>query len=122
MATGTGSHWGKLPSTRACGLGTIFFAIALMPLVAYSQAQQPATQPARGGGFGGFGRGQAPRPAYIPEAYDDHQNMNEQLGITKLRPGKSGSNQTGKGFDEATANDWMPTLPDVLKMKDGTKV
>ncbi|HEX4793154.1 MAG TPA: hypothetical protein VH370_05150 [Humisphaera sp.] len=122
MASGTRSHWGKLPLTCASGLGAIFFAIALIPLAASAQAQQPATQPARGGFGGGFGRGAAPRPAYIPEGYDDHQNMNEQLGITKLRPGKSGSNQTGKGFDEATANDWMPTLPDVLTMKDGTKV
>ena len=48
--------------------------------------------------------------------------MMDQLGIKALRPGKSGNNQTGKGFDEATANDWMPTMPDVLKMKDGTKV
>ena len=48
--------------------------------------------------------------------------MMDQLGIKALRPGKSGNNQTGPGFDEATANNWMPTLPDVLKMKDGTKV
>jgi hypothetical protein len=57
-----------------------------------------------------------------PVKYDDHQNMMDQLGIKSLRPGKSGSKQTGKGFDEATADDWMPTLPDVLTMKDGTKV
>ena len=54
--------------------------------------------------------------------YNDHQNMMNQLGIKALRPGKSGNNQTGPGFDEATANNWMPTMPDALKMKDGTKV
>ena len=59
---------------------------------------------------------------WIEQGYDDHQNMMDQLGIKALRPGKSGQNQTGPGFDEATANDWMPTMPDVLKMKDGTKV
>jgi hypothetical protein len=48
--------------------------------------------------------------------------MMKQLGIKTLRPGKSGSNQTGPGFEEATANEWMPTMPDALKMKDGTKV
>jgi hypothetical protein len=48
--------------------------------------------------------------------------MMDQLGIKALRPGKSGNNQTGPGFDEATANNWMPTMPDALKMKDGTKV
>jgi len=77
-----------------------------------------------GGGFGGFGgggRGGAPTP-WIEAGYDDHQNMMNQLGIKALRPGKSGNNQTGPGFDEATASDWMPTMPDVLKMKDGTKV
>ncbi len=48
--------------------------------------------------------------------------MMNQLGIKALRPGKSGRNQTGPGFDEATANNWMPTMPDVLKMMDGAKV
>ena len=77
-----------------------------------------------GGGFGGFGGGGrgAPPPAWIEAGYDDHSNMMYQLGVKTLRPGKSGSNQNGPGFDEATANDWMPTMPDVLKMKDGTKV
>jgi len=54
--------------------------------------------------------------------YDDHQNMMDQLGITKLRPGKSGSAQTGPGFDLAMANPWKDTMPDALTMKDGTKV
>lgn len=71
--------------------------------------------------FGGMGRNQAPTP-WIEEEYDDHQNMMDQLGIKALRPGKNGSNQTGPGFDEATANEWMPTMPDALTMKDGTKV
>ena len=65
-------------------------------------------------------RGQS--TAKDPKTYDDHQNMMDQLGIKTLRPGKNGSTQTGKGFDEATADDWMPTLPDVLTMKNGTKV
>src|SRR4051812_38864382 len=56
----------------------------------------------RGGGFGG-GRAAAPRPAFIPEGYDDHQNMMDQLGIKALRPGKNGQNQTGPGFEEASA-------------------
>jgi hypothetical protein len=72
------------------------------------------------GGFGGGGGGAA--PAFIPAGYNDLQNMMDQLGIKALRPGKSGSNQTGKGFDLATANDWMPSMPDALTMKNGTKV
>jgi Spy/CpxP family protein refolding chaperone len=71
-------------------------------------------------GFGGFGVGSS--ASWIPAGYDDHQNMMDQLGIKTLRKGKSGNNQTGQGFDEATANDWMPTMPAVLTMKNGAKV
>jgi len=55
-------------------------------------------------------------------AVDDHKNMMDQLKITALRPGKSGQNQTGPGFELATANAMMSTLPDVLVFKNGTKV
>lgn len=65
--------------------------------------------------------GGAPAP-WIEAGYNDHQNMMGQLGIKTLRPGKNGQTQTGPGFDEATANNWMPSLPDALTMKDGTKV
>ena len=37
-------------------------------------------------GFGGGGRG-GPPPAWIPQGYDDHKNMMDQLGIKALRPG-----------------------------------
>lgn len=57
-----------------------------------------------------------------PAAYDDHQNMIDQLGIKKLRPGKNGQKQTGEGFDEETANIYKDSMPDVLKMNDGTSV
>lgn len=53
-------------------------------------------------------------------AYDDHQNMMDQLGIKKLRPGPDPRNQST--FDEATANPYTISLPDVLTMNDGTKV
>src|SRR5947209_15318961 len=68
-------------------------------------------------GFGGGGRG-GPAPAFIEAGYNDLNNMKDQLGIKTIRKGKNGQNQVGPGFDEATANDWMPTMPDVLKMKD----
>jgi hypothetical protein len=55
-------------------------------------------------------------------AFNDHQNMMDQLHITALRPGKNGNNQTGPGFDLATANPWKDSMPDPLTMKDGTKV
>jgi hypothetical protein len=56
-------------------------------------------------------------------AAQDHRNMMEQLGITRLRPGPSG--QTGAtnsaNYDEAKANPF-PELPDVLTLKNGQKV
>ena len=110
----------------------IAVAIAAMQLVTQAQtnlaAPAGATPGGRGGGggfggggFGGFGGRGAPAP-WIEAGYDDHQNMMDQLGIKSLRPGKSGNNQTGPGFDDATANDWMPTMPDALTMKNGIKV
>ena len=55
----------------------------------------------------------------------DHKNMLEQLGITKLRPGPSGSTAPGTvnpaNYDQAKANPF-PDLPDVLTLKNGTKV
>jgi hypothetical protein len=55
-------------------------------------------------------------------AYNDHQNMMDQLGVKKLRPGRNGQNQTGEGFDEATANVYKDSMPEVLQMSDGTPV
>ena len=83
----------------------VILAAAVMPLM----------------GMGGGGRG-GPAPAYIEQGYNDLQKMKEQLGIKTIRPGKAAGSQTGPGFDEATANAWMPTMPDPLKMKNGTKV
>src|SRR5215471_21514071 len=67
-------------------------------------------------------------PAGMPQpktwtAAEDHQNMKEQLGITKLRPGPSGQETAPNhaNYDEATANPY-PDLPDVLTLKNGTKV
>ena len=54
---------------------------------------------------------------------EDHRNMMEQLGITKLRPGPSGNptapNQAN--YDESKANPF-PILPEVLTLKNGLKV
>jgi len=56
----------------------------------------------------------------IQGAFDDHQNMMDQLGVKTLRRGPDPNNQTT--FDEATANPFRDSMPDVLTMKDGTKV
>jgi hypothetical protein len=107
-------------SLLGLGLTTAFASL----LALFQSTANGADAPAGGmGGMGGLSsRGGAARPTYIEEGYNDHKYMQELLGITKLRPGKSGSNQSGPGFDEATANAWMPTMPDVMKFKNGTKV
>ena len=54
----------------------------------------------------------------------DHRNMMEQLGITKLRPGRNGSaNATNNpaNYDPARANPF-PNLPELLVTKDSRKV
>src|SRR5262245_47336200 len=54
----------------------------------------------------------------------DHRNMMEQLGITKLRPGRNGNaNATNNlaNYDPAKANPF-PEWPDVLTLKNGKKV
>ncbi len=54
------------------------------------------------------------------DGFDDHQHMMDQLGIKQLRPGANPNNQSV--FDEASANPYKDSIPDVLTMKDGTKV
>jgi hypothetical protein len=53
----------------------------------------------------------------------DHQNMMEQLGITRLRPGPSGrpGATNSANYDPAKANPF-PDLPDLLTLKNGQKV
>src|SRR5688572_5367357 len=54
----------------------------------------------------------------------DHRNMMEQLGITKLRPGRNGNaNATNNpaNYDPAKANPF-PDWPDALTLKNGQKV
>jgi len=56
-------------------------------------------------------------------AQQDHDNMMEQLGIKKLRPGPSGNESAPNhaNYDESVANP-CPQLPDILTTKDGKKV
>ncbi len=56
----------------------------------------------------------------IQGTFDDHQNMMDQLGVKTLRHGPDPKNQST--FDEAAANPFKDSMPDVLTMKDGMKV
>jgi len=56
-------------------------------------------------------------------AQQDHRNMMEQLGITRLRPGPSGnpSATNAANYDPAKANPF-PDLPDLLVTRNGQTV
>jgi (4-O-methyl)-D-glucuronate---lignin esterase len=66
------------------------------------------------------GRGQRQRPAFIPQGYDDYQNMLAQLGIKKVRRGRDGRGRDTSS--EATANPFKDSMPDLMTFKDKTKV
>src|SRR5690348_2571080 len=56
-------------------------------------------------------------------AEQDHQNMMDQLGVKKLRPGPSGNEADANhaNYDESLANPYTK-LPEVLTLKNGKKV
>jgi putative membrane-bound dehydrogenase-like protein len=57
-------------------------------------------------------------PDVVP-AYDDYQNLLDQLGLKKVRKGRDGGKDTS---DEATANPYKDSMPDLMTFKDGMKV
>jgi len=59
-------------------------------------------------------------PPGLPPPFDDHAEMMKQLGLKSIRPGPNPNDQST--FDEATANPYKDSMPDVLKMNDGAKV
>lgn len=59
----------------------------------------------------------APPPA---SQFDDHQNMMDQLGVKAIRPGPNPNDQST--FDEAKANPYAASMPDALRMKNGSRV
>src|SRR5882724_3586675 len=54
---------------------------------------------------------------------EDHRNMLDQLGITKLRPGPDGNESAPNhaNYAEALANPY-PDLPRLLTLKNGERV
>lgn len=66
--------------------------------------------------------GAMPTPVIFRTA-EDHKNMLEQLGITKLRPGRNGDANApnGANYDEAKANPY-PQLPEVMKLQNGQPI
>lgn len=74
---------------------------------------------------GSFGQqtGAAPSETKSWTTAEDHQNMMQQLGIKRLRPGPSGQENApnAANYDESLANPF-PDLPEVLTLKNGKKV
>src|SRR5438874_4256180 len=70
----------------------------------------------------GKGQGKGQQPDFIPADYDDYQNMLDQLGIKKVRKGRESPAKVKDTSDEATANPYKDTMPDLMTFKDGTKV
>lgn len=67
---------------------------------------------------------QASRDSLNRLLQEDYQNMQQQLQITSLRPGKNGSNPNAPNYanyDESKANPF-PQLPDPLTLNNGKKV
>ena len=97
----------------------LLLAAALtVPFVAHAQLQPPPPVP--------IDPAKVPAGMPMPKTWtaaEDHQNMMEQLGITKLRPGPSGNEQAPNhaNYDESLANPY-PDLPDVLTLKNGQKI
>ena len=94
------------------------FALAFLALLAPpALGAQPPAAPASDGAAA------VAAPTANWTTAQDHQNMMEQLGITKLRPGRNARPGTPNeaNYDEAKANPY-PDLPDPLTLKNGQKV
>jgi lysophospholipase L1-like esterase len=61
-----------------------------------------------------------PAPSGGQERFDDHKQMMQQLGVKALRRGPNPNDQST--FDEATANPYRASMPNPLRMNDGTEV
>jgi len=59
-------------------------------------------------------------PPGPPPPFDDHAEMMKQLGLRSIRPGPNPNEQST--FDEATANPFKSSMPDVLTFANGGKV
>jgi hypothetical protein len=64
-------------------------------------------------------KGQEKQPEGAPNA-DDYQTMLDRLGIKKMRRGRDA--RVKDTSDEATANPYKDTMPDLMTFKDGSKV
>lgn len=99
----------------------LLFVIALMTWSTTTIAQDTAVNSAESGDEK-VARHTTPEPV-IFTTQQDHQYMLQQLGITKLRPGRNGDAkaQNGANYEEASANPY-PNLPELMKLANGEPV
>jgi hypothetical protein len=96
-----------MPTSRFAG--RVLRAAAVVPLAFVLSAPTPSP-----------GQGTTKPPDFIPPGYDDYQNMLDQLGIKKMRRGRDA--RVKDTSEEATANPFKDSMPDLMTFKDGTKV
>src|SRR5438128_8750959 len=87
-------------------------AVAAVLLAGALSASVPSFGQVKGGG--------KKQPDFIPAGYDDYQNMLDQLGIKKMRRGRDA--KVKDTSDEATANPYKDTMPELMTFKNGMKV
>lgn len=59
-------------------------------------------------------------PPGPPPPFDDHAELMKQLGLKAIRPGPNPNDQST--FDEANANPYRDSMPDVLTLNDGSRI
>jgi hypothetical protein len=99
------------PTVGSCSVLTLLALLITPGALSAQAAASPGTDV-----------GRAPEPLNWT-AQQDHKNMMEQLGITRLRPRPSGQPDAtnSANYDPAKANPF-PDLPEVLTLKSGQKV
>ncbi|HEX2862733.1 MAG TPA: GDSL-type esterase/lipase family protein [Lacunisphaera sp.] len=103
---------------------TPLFASLALVLPAFAQPTPPAATPARPTATVPFWQLTPEERARLQQlTHEDHQDMQRQLGITKLRPGRNpnAGSTNPPNYDQALANPF-PDYPEVLTLNDGTKV
>src|SRR6516162_3980240 len=96
-----------MPTSRIAGRLLRGAAVVLLALVLLAPALSP-------------GQGAGKQADFIPSGYDDYQNMLDQLGIKKVRRGRDA--RVKDTSDEATANPYKGSMPDLMTFKDSTRV
>src|SRR5580765_4021875 len=66
------------------------------------------------------GQGKGKQPDFIPAGFNDYKDMQDRLGIKKMR--KGWSSKESDAAPEEKANPYKDSIPDLMTFNDGTKV